>query len=175
MSYRYDLERIIFDYEEWLRSDSMITGLYQSSENLCGILSAILKTGGVKWADHIDEFTPAEKKQYTDLFHPYIPSILAFFGKMKGGDGSQASATPGSATNLSSTTKQKPTAQEIEIPTTDELVEKVMNTLNGINQTVYGIAREKGIVVGDGTEERLLVFGEIVDPGTRDMPRRTPT
>ena len=213
MSYRYDLERIIFDYEEWLRSDSMITGLYQSSESLCAILSAILKTGGVKWADHIDEFTPAEKKQYTELFHPYIPTIRAFFGQMKGGAGSgepgaeavpgaappgnaapgnaapgaappgnaapgNAAAVPGNAApgnaapgnaapgnevvvpgnvsaipkipatmpRLSSTNKKKSTVPEIEIPTTDELVEKVMNSLNGINQTVYGIAQGTGIV-----------------------------
>lgn len=152
MSYRYDLERIIFDYEEWLRSDSMITGLYQSSESLCAILSAILKTGGVKWADHIDEFTPAEKKQYTELFHPYIPTIRAFFGQMKGGGGPGepgVKAVPGADTaipNQSSTTKKKSTVPEIEIPTTDELVEKVMNSLNGINQTVYGIAQETGIV-----------------------------
>ena len=204
MSYRYDLERIIFDYEEWLRSDSMITGLYQSSESLCAILSAILKTGGVKWADHIDEFTPAEKKQYTELFHPYIPTIRAFFGQMKGGGGpgepgaepvpgnaapgnaaaapGNADAAPGNAVvapgnavvapgnaaqvnevvapgnvsaipkipatmpRLSSTNKKKSTVPEIEIPTTDELVEKVMNSLNGINQTVYGIAQGTGIV-----------------------------
>jgi len=152
MSYRYDLETIISNFEQWMKSDSMITGLYQSSENLCAILSAILKTSGVKWADHIDEFTPAEKKQYTDLFHPYIPAIRSFFGQMKGGADPgepEVETVPGAnATmpNLSSTTKQKPNAQEIEIPTTDELVEKVMNTLNGINQTVYGIVREKGII-----------------------------
>lgn len=150
MSYHYELEDILSDYDELLRSDSMLTGLYQSSESLCTILSAILQTNGENWIEHTDiDWTPEEKKQYTVLFQPYIQSIISFFSGvhiMKRG--------------------QHGGVEEIPIP--DEMAEKVLSSLDEINKAVYGIAKESGIVKlqSDADQkEDIHIFAPIAPAG----------
>ena len=140
MSYRYDLENIVFKYEELLRNNSILTGLYKSTENMCAILSAILKTKDDNWVDHIQEFTLDEKQKYTKIVRPFIPSILSFFGGMKGGNEPGTPGTLGVPSINSSKTMMG------DLVTSDELVEKVVGALDGINKTVYGIAKSSGLV-----------------------------
>jgi len=128
MSHHYELEDILSDYDELLQSNSMLTGLYQSSESLCAILSAILQTNGENWIEHTNlDWTPEEKKQYTALFHPYIQSIISFFSGVH-------------------TMKRGQHGGVEEIPIPDEMAEKVLSSLDEINKAVYGIAKESGIV-----------------------------
>jgi len=104
-----------------MKDDSMITGLYHSSENICAILSSIIQHGE-NWIDHIDDLTSNEKEQFSTLFRPYIPAIISFF------------------------TGKKQIQHGGEVPLPDEIVEKVIGTLDGINKAVYGMAKETGIV-----------------------------
>jgi hypothetical protein len=128
MSHDYELEDILSDYDELLQSNTMLTGLYQSSESLCAILSAILQTNGENWIEHTNlDWTPEEKKQYTALFHPYIQSIISFFSGVH-------------------TMKRGQHGGVDEIPLPDEIAEKVLSSLDEINKAVYGIAKESGIV-----------------------------
>ena len=83
---KHNLHSITNEIDTLLKSDKFITGLYQSTENICGILSAIIKTRGEKWIDHVPGLTDEEKHKMNALCSPYIPQVLAFFNKMSGGE-----------------------------------------------------------------------------------------
>jgi len=79
MSHHYDVLDIIDKFHTLLQSHSFGKRLYESTENICKILVAIVETKGVGWTDHLDNLTDAEKQQYATAFEPFIPRILSFF------------------------------------------------------------------------------------------------
>ena len=140
MSRYYDLNDIIIQIEEQIRNDSFITGLYQSSENICKIINAI-HDNGENWAESLD-MTPAEKRNYSRLFHPHLSTIRSFFGKapMKGGQGETPEETSGETPEETPGETPVPSApsasEELQFDTPDDFMETIVNAFGEIDKRV---------------------------------------
>ena len=90
---RYQLDNVIKQIEYLFKNSALIPNLYQSVENVSKIINAIIKTNGVNWASQLD-LSEMDRSRFTDIFRPYVSTILSFFGKgMKGGADKTVSPT----------------------------------------------------------------------------------
>ena len=124
-SLRYELDETLDQISAQLKSSTMLTGLYDSTDNICKIINAIVKTKGENWADECNLSTK-EKDKFTQVFHPFIPHILSFFGIMRGGDEVKES--------------------EVTDKGPDEFVESIMNVFQDVDSKVYDVASKQGII-----------------------------
>lgn len=131
-SLRYELDETLDQISAQLKSSTMLTGLYDSTDNICKIINAIVKTKGENWADECDLSTK-EKDRFTQVFHPFIPHILSFFGIMRGGD--DANKADANKTDANKADKGP-----------DEFVESIMNVFQDIDSKVYDVASKQGII-----------------------------
>ena len=83
----YTINDIQFMVDTLISSNTLLPGLYQSTNNICAIFTAIIESRGQHWTNHVRaiSWTDEEKQKFEHLFQPYIPHILAFFNGMKGG------------------------------------------------------------------------------------------
>ena len=87
-SKRYNFDELSGLIDNALLNEEMLDKLYKSADGFSRIMNAILTTKGDNWASHVlDEngnplLTPEEQEKFTDVFKPYIESIINFFIKI---------------------------------------------------------------------------------------------
>ena len=129
--------------------------LCESVDSLLRMVQAIITTKGEGWAEQaVDQqgnplLTTDEQRRFTELLHPYVPSILSFFtGKMEGG---QAQAVKKDLVGM------------------DNFYEQMIDKVSSINSKVMGYASDFGILrlEHEGDEKYDLKFPE---PAVMEFP-----
>ena len=147
---RYQLDNVIKQIEHLFKNSALIPNMYQSVENLSNIINAIVKTNGVEWASQLN-VSEMDRSRFTEVFRPYISTILSFFGKeMKGG---------------AEKTEDVKNENIKEGTGPDDITEKIMNAFQYIDSTVNQAASDYGIVKYENaydTEPDIRLFPDII-------------
>jgi hypothetical protein len=99
-SQRYNFEELRELIDKALLNDQMPDKLYKSVDGFSRIIYTILRTKGDNWAAQVlDEngkplLTPGEQTKFTDIFKPYIESIINFFNSSTNNDDEMVGGNP---------------------------------------------------------------------------------
>lgn len=160
MTQRYTFEKLQELTNEALVNKDMPKHLYKSVNSLSKVFDAIIQTEGVNWAAQVvdDEgkplLTPQEQKQFQSAFQPYIQSILSFFDSDHKQEHVQEGGkfNPAKASGLTPNFLEKKeetvtgTTQEQSGIGIDDVYEKMLNKIQGVDDTVNNYASKYGIL-----------------------------
>ena len=161
----YTINDIQFMVDTLISSNTLLPGLYQSTNNICAIFTAIIESRGQHWTNHVRaiSWTNEEKQKFEHLFQPYIPHILAFFNGMKGGapTNSMLAAAPVEAAPVDAESDaESDVASEAESEaeseaapeatsddkTPDSIFVKILDAFKYVDSVVAEMATEYGIL-----------------------------
>ncbi len=153
---RYNLMELNEKIYKELQNKDLLKNLYTSTENISKILNAIVQTEGNNWAATILNengeplFTENEQKKFTDVFEPYIETIINFLkNKKKGGDSTELNEI----SNLMNISKEELESKKKQILNhsdtnggIDDFYTSAVKKLNSINTIVNQYASQYGIL-----------------------------
>jgi len=158
---RYTFEDIREQIDKEISNENMPRKLYTSMNNIMNIINTIVDTGGNDWASKVVDnegkplLSEEEQTRFTELFKPYIHTILDFFDKnsdnISGGaytpsvSGLSGLSDKYLKTKVAQVTHSLPSSN-VEIPDIDGLYTKIINRLNTVNSTVNNYASKYGIL-----------------------------
>ena len=130
------------------------TTIYTSVNALSCMLHAMITTVGHNWAAHVlndkgqPMFTEQEQVHFTQLFQPYMPTILSFFGKTIHGGAEDTVETAPKAEESEKTDdpekEEEPKTEEKQ--GIDDLYTKVIKQVEAINSIVTQHASSDGVL-----------------------------
>ena len=157
-----------------IKNGELPNHLYQSTNGIAQVISAIQRTKGDSWAAQVLDkdgqplLTPQEQQQFTEAFKPYVQNIVSFLGDRKTGGQAQAAqaaqaveATPTydvpdveeltqmSKHNINSKTDSigsSPTNDPEKMMGVDNIYAKVIQRIGMINSAVNDYASKYGVL-----------------------------
>ena len=158
-------ESIRKNLDKILQNGLLFDHLYGSIDGIAQMIMTIYKTGGVNWASRVLDshgnplFTHQEQQQFTEVFEPYIGSILSFFENPKKGGALEymlpdmSSVAKLRTNDLAAQMKDQmkdQMADQSGSPDTmigiDNLYAKVINRLGMIDSVVNNYASKYGVL-----------------------------
>lgn len=163
---RYNYEELREQINTALLNKNMPEKLYQSTDGIMRIMNAIIKTKGEGWASQVLNsegnplLTPQEQDRFSEVFKPYIYSILEYLGddtndkSLEGGafkpDISKLSGLSGDflKTKAEQATHSFPKLpfDPTKMPGVDDIYSKVINRIGNVNSVVNNYASKYGIL-----------------------------
>ncbi len=151
-----------------IKNGELPNHLYQSTNGIAQVISAIQRTKGEKWAAQVLDkdgqplLTPQEQQQFTEAFKPYIQNIVSFLGDRKTGGQAQTAdisydvpdvenLTQMSKNNINSKMESvgssgESTGDPEKMMGIDNIYAKVIQRMGMINSAVNDYASKYGVL-----------------------------
>ena len=125
--------------------------LYESTNGIAKLMSAIQQTKGEKWtAQVLDKdgqpmLTPEEQQQFTEVFQPYIETIVSFLGDRK--TGGQAPSEEPPAYNIpDAATLANVNPENLDVKTTSDSTSSDPEKMSGIDNVYAKVVQRLGMI-----------------------------
>ena len=160
---RYNFDELKEQFNVQLLDKNMPERLYKSTDGIVRIFNAIIKTKGNDWAAKVlnNEGNPLlsqeEQYKFTEVFKPYLESIIEFVGDKDEIVGGQYKPDMSKLTGMSSNFLKTKVAQATnkfpippfnpaQMPGVDDIYTKVINRIGNLNSTVNNYASKYGVL-----------------------------
>jgi hypothetical protein len=146
-----------------LLNEHMPERLYKSTDGIMRVINAIVKTNGNGWAAQVLNnkgnplLTNEEQERFTEVFQPYLESIIDFFGgdeEIRGGAYKpDISKMSGMSKDFLKTKAAQatysfpiPPINPLEMASVDDLYSKIYHKIGNVNSTVNEYASKYGVL-----------------------------
>jgi len=144
-SQRFNFEELRELIDKAVLNDQMPDKLYKSTDGILRVISSIYKTKGNNWASQVLDdngdplLTPEEQAKFTDVFKPYIDSIINFFN-------SNDSDNTNSSNSSDKTDKRDDNEITGGAAGIDDLYNKIIDSIKNVDSVVNNYASKYGIL-----------------------------
>jgi hypothetical protein len=137
---RYNFDEIERQIKERMKDGNFYITLFKSVENIINVVLTIYKTNGVGWASKVVDssgtplFSQIEQARFTEMFKPYVPYIVEFFGNTTDED------------SLDTLDIDETDRTQVGGVDFNQIIGSISNTLDSANETTNRLARQYGIL-----------------------------